>query len=129
MIGGCSIRRRGLTFDGSSDLVVTDMQIENGVSPAIKDFRRKLMANRLGIPIDPTEPSYVALSEASTAFTLINDNLAGGVLGTISPIWDGTTPGVQMATPLPPEQANPDGRELNYAMAVIIAALGAVSGL
>jgi hypothetical protein len=132
MIGGSSMRRRGLTFDGSSDLVVTDTLVENGRSAAIRDFRRNLMANRLGIPIDSTKPSYVALSEAATAFRLVGDALAAGGLGDISPVWDGTVPtapGVTLATPLPPNQANPDGRDLDYATALLINALSAASGV
>jgi hypothetical protein len=40
MIGGCSFRRRGLTFDGGSDLVFTDTLMENGRSAAIRDSSR-----------------------------------------------------------------------------------------
>ena len=129
MIGGCSIRRRGLTFDGSSDLVVTDTLVENGRSAAIRDFRRGVMANRLGITSASTHPSYVALSEAATAFRLVSDAVAAGGLGDISSVWDGITPGLPSATPLPADQANPDGRDLDYATALLVAALGAASGV
>jgi hypothetical protein len=129
MIGGCSFRRRGLTFDGSSDLVFTDTLLENGRSPAIRDFRRGLMANRLGIPADSTQASYVALNEAATAFGVIRDALAGGGLGKISSIWDGTTPGLTPATPLSPDQANPDGRDFDEVTAALISLLGTASGL
>jgi hypothetical protein len=129
MIGGCSFRRRGLTFDGSSDLVFTDTLLENGRSPAIRDFRRGLMANRLGIPFDSTQASYVALNEAATAFGVIRDALAGGGLGKISSIWDGTTPGLTPATPLTPDQANPDGRDFDEVTAALISLLGTASGV
>ena len=129
MIGGCSFRRRGLTFDGSSDLVFTDTLLENGRSPAIRDFRRAMIANRLGIPIDSTQPSFVALSEAHTTFTVIQDALSGGGNGKISTLWDGTTPGITPATPLPADQANPDGRDFDEETAAIVSALAAASGV
>jgi hypothetical protein len=129
MIGGCTFRRRGLTFDGSSDLVFTDTLIENGRSAAIRDLRRAMMANRLGIAANSTEPTYVALSEAETAFVVIRDALAGGGLGDISSIWDGTTPGLTPATPLTADQANPDGRDFDELTASIVSLLGSVSGV
>jgi hypothetical protein len=129
MIGGCSIRRRGLTFDGSSDLAVTDTLIENGRSAAIRDFRRGLMARRLGIPIDSSAPSYVALSDAGPAFRVMKDAITAGGLGNVTPVWDGTAPGVTPATALPADNANPDGRDLDYPTALLIAAFGGASGV
>jgi hypothetical protein len=129
MIGGCTWRRRGLTFDGSSDLVFTDTLLENGRSSAIRDFRRGLMANRLGIPSDSSQASYVALNHASTAFGIIRDALSSGGLGKISAIWDGTTSGLTPATPLSPDQGDPDGRDLDEVTAAIISLLGAASGV
>jgi hypothetical protein len=129
MAGACSFRRRGLTFDGSSDLVFTDTLIENGRSAAIRDFRRGLMAGRLGIPADSSAPSFVALSDAATAFKVVSDAVGAGGLGNITPVWDGTAPGVTLATALPADNANPDGRDLDFATALLIAALGAASGV
>jgi hypothetical protein len=129
MIGGATLRRRGLTFDGSSDLVLTDTLLENGRSTTIRDFRRNLLANRLGIKPDSTQPSFVALNEASTAFNFVRDVVAAGGLGDVSSVWDGTTPGLDPSTPLTVDQANPEGREFDYATAVIIAALGSASGV
>jgi hypothetical protein len=129
MVGGSTFRRRGLTFDGSSDLVFTDTLLENGHSAAIRDFRRGLMANRLGIPANSTESTYVALSDAVTAFGIIRDALAGGGLGKLSSIWDGTTPGLTPATPLTADQANPDGRNFDELTASIVSLLGSVSGV
>ncbi len=129
MIGGATIRRRGLTFDGSSDLVLTDTLLENGRSPSIREFRRNLLANRLGLEPDSTHPSFVALSEAPTAFNFVRNVVAAGGLGDVSPVWDGTTPGLDPATPLTADHANPEGREFDFATAVIIAALGAASGV
>jgi hypothetical protein len=129
MIGGATLRRRGLTFDGSSDLVVTDTLLENGKSAAIRDFRRTMMANRLGVKVDSAQPSFVALSESTTAFRFVSDVVAAGGLGDVSPIWDGVTPGVNPTTPLTQDQANPDGRDLDFPTALLIAAFGAASGV
>jgi hypothetical protein len=129
MIGGCTLRRRGLTFDGSSDLALTDTLIENGRSAAIRDFRRALLANRLGIAADSTQPSFVALSEPQTAYRVVKDALAGGGLGDIAPVWDGSAPGTTLATALPIEQANPEGREFDVAMGILVSALAAAAGV
>jgi hypothetical protein len=129
MVGGCSFRRRGFTFDGSSDLVVTDTLIENGRSAAIRDFRRALLANRLGIAADSTQPSFVALSEPQTAYRVVKDALAGGGLGDIAPVWDGSAPGTTLATALPIEQSNPEGREFDLAMALLVSALATAAGV
>jgi hypothetical protein len=112
----------GLTFDGSSDLVLTDTLIENGRSVAIRDFRRGLLANRLGVQADSSQPSFVALGEASTSFRFVRDVVAAGGLGDVTPVWDGTTPGLDPTTPLSLDQANPEGRDFDLATAVIVAA-------
>lgn len=109
--------------------MITDTLLENGHSQAIRDFRRTLIANRLGISIDSTQPSFVALGEAQTAFTVIQDALAGGGNGKITSIWDGTTPGITPATPLSVDQANPDGRDFDEVTAALVAVLGAASGV
>ncbi len=129
MIGGCTFRRRGLTFDGSSDLAFTDTLIENGRSAAIRDFRRTLIANRLGISADSTQSTYVALADAAAAFGVIQDALNGGGVGKISPVRDGTTPGLTPAMPLTADEANPDGRNFDEATATVVSVLGSASGV
>ena len=96
---------------------------------AIRDDRRALIANRLGITTTTTDPSYVALNRNDTAFRLVKDAAAGAGLGDITGVWDGVTPGLTPATALTADQANPDGRDLDYATAVIISAFGAASGV
>jgi hypothetical protein len=129
LIGGSTFRRRGLTFDGSSDLVLTDTQLENGRSPAIREFRRALLSARLGIPAEQEHPSYVQLYDGQRAFSLIRQTLQGGGLGNIDLWWNGTTPGVTPTPPLPIAQANPDGRSFDDGTALIVAALaGSTSG-
>jgi hypothetical protein len=125
LIGGSTFRRRGLTFDGSSDLVLTDTRLENGRSPAIRDFRRTLLAARLGIPADQEHPSYVQLGDGQRAFQLIRQTLQAGGLGKLDLWWNGQTPGAAAATPLPIGQANPDGRDFDAATADLVAVLAA----
>ncbi|HUP02727.1 MAG TPA: hypothetical protein VMU19_01980 [Bryobacteraceae bacterium] len=127
MIGGATFRRRGLTFDGSTDLVFTDTLLENGRSAAIRDFRRALLANRLGVPIDSTQPTYVALSESRTAFTAVQQALTAG--GKIVSLWDGKTPGLVPTPPQTADESNPDGRELDFATAVALSLLGGPAGI
>jgi hypothetical protein len=98
MVGSSTFRRRGLTFDGGSDLVFTDTDLARGRSPAIAEFRRNLMANRLGIkipgsPSQSRESGYVRLNDGGEAFYLIREILSTGGAGKIEPLWDGTTPG------------------------------------
>ena len=121
LIGGSTFRRRGLTFDGSSDLILTDTQLRNGRSLAIRDFRRTLLAARLGIPADAEHPSYVQLADGRHAFDLIRQTLQAGGLGKIDLWWNGSTPGVTPATPLPIAQSNPDGRDFDAATATLVA--------
>ncbi len=129
LIGGSTFRRRGLAFDGSSDLVLADTQLENGRSPAIRDFRRSLLAARLGIPTDQEHPSYVQLYDGQRSFSLIRQTLKSGGLGNIDLWWNGQTPGVTPTTALPIAQANPDGRDFDAATALLVAALaGSTSG-
>ncbi|MEZ6062520.1 MAG: hypothetical protein R3C19_19430 [Planctomycetaceae bacterium] len=44
LVGSSTFRRRGLTFDGSSDVVFTDTNLRQHVSPDIARFRRDLLA-------------------------------------------------------------------------------------
>jgi hypothetical protein len=123
LIGGSTFRRRGLTFDGSSDLVLTDTQLENGRSPAIRDFRRTLLAGRLGVPADQEHPSYVQLFDGQRSFALIRQMLQGGGLGKIDLWWNGQTPGLTPTAALTIDQANPDGRSFDLLTANVIAAI------
>jgi hypothetical protein len=127
LIGGSTFRRRGLTFDGSSDLVLTDTQLENGRSPAIRNFRRTLLAARLGIPADQEHPSFVQLFDGQRSFALIRQILQGGGLGKIDLWWNGRTPGITPAAALNLDQANPDGRSFDLLTANVVATIAAAS--
>jgi hypothetical protein len=127
LVGGSTFRRRGLTFDGSSDIVFTDAQVVNGKSAPIRDFRRALLAARLGIPADQEHPSFVQLIDGQQSFQLIRQTLQGGGLGHIDRLWNGQTPHVTPTTPLPIAESNPDGRDFDAATAALVAILASAS--
>jgi hypothetical protein len=119
LVGSSTVRRRGLRYDGSTDLVFTDTVYENGSCPSLARFRQVLMANRLGVaPVDGNfpNPGYTRLYDGRTAFDLVREMLAHGGAGTIEPfhrLMDSISP----ADPYPcdPIDAacyNPDGEEV-----------------
>ena len=127
MVGSSSFRRRGLAFDGSSDLVFTDLERKDGVAPSIAAFRKTLMAARLGITGDGFDSRRLMLEDVADVFHLIRDTLWDGGLGRIEPLWNGRTDGVTYAEPtLDSNLVNPDGVEFQTLDASIFAALGSV---
>lgn len=130
MIGSSSFRRRGLTFDGGSDLVFTNMERINGKSPAITNFRKKLLAARLGIIPKETNDfgtmssaSFVRLQDGVEAFYLIRAYLKAGGLGKIARLYNAPKPSVlEDSTPDVDELIdwmNPDGEEFNLGSALL----------
>jgi hypothetical protein len=123
LVGSSSFRRRGLTFDGGSDLVFTDVNLIDGRSPAIARFRRDLMAARLGISASDIgvlgspepHPTFVRLNEGVNAFYAIREMLQAGGLGKIERLWNGRMRGAPPTpTPLPSlEIVNPDGLDFD----------------
>ncbi len=129
-VGACTLRRRGLTLDGSTDVVLTDMDLEDGVCPSLREFRRALVATRLGVsPTTPSafghmpDPTWVRLADGIEAFHAIRERLRAGGLGRIERLWSGETPG----TPLAQALADPDGEEFNLVGALAIAGLAGLS--
>lgn len=51
-VGSTDLSRRGLTFDASLLVGVTDDVVADGVSPDIRAFRTRLIADRIGEPAD-----------------------------------------------------------------------------
>jgi hypothetical protein len=120
MIGACTLRRRGLTLDGSTDVALTDMDLVDGACPSLRDFRRGLIASRLGVA--PTsaslfgpmpDPTFVRLADGVEAFHAIREQLRAGGLGRIERLWTGVTPGATPITPLDQRLADPDGEEFD----------------
>ena len=66
LVGSSTFRRRGLTFDGGTDVVVTDQNLVEGRSPTIAALRRSLQANRLGIAV----PAAVATGLVPPPFVI-----------------------------------------------------------
>jgi len=122
LVGSSTFRRRGLTFDGGSDLVFTDTELVSGRSQAIANFRRQLMATRLSIRTadNAFDPNLIKLNDGIEAFYLIRDMLQAGGLGKIERLWNGRTPGVEPIDPTGVSQglANPEGHEFNLAEAL-----------
>jgi hypothetical protein len=133
LVGSSTFRRRGLTFDGGSDLVFTDTDLVNGRSPAIANFRRQLLAQRLGIRASETnafgtmpDPSFVRLADGAESFRVIREMLIAGGLGKIDRLWNGELPGV---TRIPPtsvsnDVTNPEGQEFDLASALALSVIG-----
>lgn len=120
LVGSSTFRRRGLTFDGSSDLVFTDTNLVEGRSPAIASFRRKLLATRLSIKSSTTnsfgfmpEATYVRLNDCVEAFYVIREMLVAGGLGKIERLWKGITPYTTPVTPASFDIADPEGQEFD----------------
>jgi hypothetical protein len=124
LVGSSSFRRRGLTFDGSSDLVFTDNQRSNGHSPAIKNMRLNLLKQRLGIAAqDNTSSRSLQLQNIQTCFGMIRQQLIAGGLGKIDRLFNGHEAGVPFAEPtIDKELANPDGLEFNSLQATVFTA-------
>ena len=132
MVGSSTFRRRGLTFDGGADLVLSDSNLRGGVSPAIRDFRRQIMAKRLGISGEVTagfaDPDFVRLGDVKEAAFVVRERLRSGGQGKISGLWNGKTPGVPQLDPdsVTMDVANPEGREFDIASALALAGIAAL---
>lgn len=121
LIGSSAMSRRGLTFDGSCDLVFSDLDTINGHSTLIRNFRKTLFAQRAGIDQSATSSTRaVMLDDPALMFKLIRDMLIAGGLGKIEPIWNGRTEGIVFSEPtIDRALANPDGLEFNSLSAAI----------
>jgi len=123
--GTSSLSRRGLTFDGANDVVLTDWQLDRGASSAIRAHRKALMAAHLGVgpgtagvgggaapsPAGVPYADYVRLHQPVSAHEAFADVMAAGGLGKLLPLWAGPDPLAPDAViPHPAEVADPDGR-------------------
>jgi hypothetical protein len=136
LIGSSTLRRRGLTFDGGSDLVFTDQNLVEGRSAVIAGLRRTLQASRLGIGlpapvgsgVPPLAPSsFIRLADGVEAFHEIREVLRGGGLGKIAALTPPDPIGRPPTTPPPAiDVVNPDGE--TYDLAQTLLALAFASG-
>jgi hypothetical protein len=121
LVGASTWRRRGMTFDGGSDVVFTDTNLVNGISPGIQAFRRQLLAARLGIPVPtsatlPVLPDarWVRIADGQDAARVVRDMLRGGGLGRIERYWRGQEPGFTPPPPLDKQYRDPDAEDSDY---------------
>ncbi|MEA5463632.1 hypothetical protein [Leptothoe sp. PORK10 BA2] len=115
LVGTSHFRRRGMTFDGGVDVVSLDRSIHEGYSERIAQFRRELMATKLGIDM-ATAPEnasalWIRLHQLESAFDAIADLLRQGGLGRCTPIWAG--PNDEWGIPAETDSADPDGVNLS----------------
>ncbi len=80
LVGTSSISRRGLTFDGANDVVMTDRALDRGASVSIRNYRKALMASHLGLAIaQPVPPAQlVQPHQPAAAHSVFADVLANG---------------------------------------------------
>ena len=135
LIGSSTFRRRGLTFDGGSDVVLTDLDLVEGRSASIGDFRRRLMAARLGVTTPPAgtvtipDANWIRLRDGVEAFRVIRSMLRAGGLGRIEPLWNGITPGVPpiSTATVTMDLANPEGLEFDLVATLAETTLAALN--
>jgi hypothetical protein len=137
--GTSSWSRRGLTFDGGTDLVLADWQLDRGAGTSIRAHRKALMAAHLGVgpgttgvgggalpsTVGAPTADWVRLHEPVSAHEAFADVLAAGGQGKLLPLWSGpdsSSPGSVIAHL--PNVADPDGRDGASAVVAIAAALG-----
>ena len=140
LVGSSTLRRRGLTFDGSTDLVLTGQDLVEGRSPAIAALRRSLQASRLGIPVPvPVAPgsvpplptsSFVRLSDGVEAFHEIREMLRGGGQGRITRLTPADPVGRPPTTPAPDiNVVDPDSETYDLVQTLITLAFASGAAL
>jgi hypothetical protein len=96
LVGTSHFRRRGMTFDGGTDVVSIDRTLDaRGTSAGIARFRQESIARKLGvtIPAGPAQSSalWTRLAQPESAFAALAELLSSGGQGRCSPIWAGPT--------------------------------------
>lgn len=120
LCGGSAFRRRGFCFDGSTDMVLTDLETKNGAAHSLLEWRRQLLGQRLGIPSGEKSSRALLREDFNAAFAMIRQMLIAGGLGKIERLWNGHTEGVTYTEPtINKELENPDGISFNLMEASI----------
>ena len=131
LTGASTLSRRGLTFDGSTDVAWVGHDLVDGVSASVRAMRRNAMARVLGVGPAPAgsgrtpDPRWVRLADPNGAFSLMRETVANGGEGEIQPLWEGL-PEVELPA-MPATIADPEGRDFDAtigSLAAQIAALG-----
>jgi hypothetical protein len=139
MVGASTLRRRGLSFDGATDLVLTGQDLVEGRSAAIAALRRSIQASRLGITVPaaassgvPPLPSssFVRLADGVEAFHEIREMLRGGGLGRITRLTPADPVGRPPTTPTPdPDVVNPDSETYDLVRTLVTLAFAGGAAL
>lgn len=140
LVGSSTLRRRGLTFDGGTDVVVTDQNLVEGRSPSIAALRRSLQASRLGIAVPTAVPagsvlplpasSFVRLADGVEAFHEIREMLRGGGQGRITRLTPADPAGRPPTTPAPDiDVVNPDSETYDFAQTLLTLAFASGAAL
>jgi hypothetical protein len=139
MTGTSTLTRRGLTFDGANDVVVTDWSLDRGAGASIREHRKALMAAHLGVgpgtagtaggapasDVGAPQADWTRLHQPVSAHEVFADVLAAGGQGKLLPLWSGPDPAAPGVTiPHPAEVADPDGRGGATLVTTIAAAIG-----
>lgn len=129
LVGSSSIRRRGLNFDGSEDVVLIDKTITNGKSTAIKNLRIQLLQEHLNLQNNTglTPGLQVRLNDAHESFYAVKELLDSGGAGLVTNIWEGDRTNINSSAYPADDLADPDSSTFSAGNAALIAALGALS--
>ncbi|MCH7230801.1 hypothetical protein L0U85_08055 [Glycomyces sp. L485] len=127
LVGGSTFSRRGLTFDGSTDLAFVGHDLKDGVSATVRDARRSAMARVLGVgpreagSTATPDPRWTQLAGRCSAFRLMYRTVANGGEGEVQPSW----PGLPESDILAPSKdiVDPEGREFSSLLDGLAAAL------
>jgi hypothetical protein len=111
LVGASHFRRRGMTLDGSLSVASFDAVFRDGYSTDVQQYRRRIMAAKLGVPIPtgrvPGSTDWLRLMRPKAAFSLVSDMLEQGGLGRILPLWAGPADNSVLAATV--DMADPDG--------------------
>lgn len=113
LVGGATLSRRGMTFDGSVDVAFVGHDLRDGVSTTVRAMRRTAMARVLGV--GPTaagstpDPRFVRLADPVGAFGLMKQTLDNGGEGEVQALWPGLPEADLPAMPV--DLADPEGRD------------------
>lgn len=111
MVGTSHLRRRGMTFDGGADIVSVPYGLHNGYGRNLSDFRRALMARKLGLEptlqADRMTDFWARLAEPLSSFRVFHDLLDQDGGGMITPLFMAPTDNAVQTTH--EDVADPDG--------------------
>jgi hypothetical protein len=126
LIGSSSFRRRGLTFDGGSDLVFTDTDLVSGrlrrlpisaanswPQPRCSRFGDECLRHH-------ARRNFIRLNDGVEAFAAIREMLIAGGLGKIERLWNGELPGVTAFHPRA-SRSNHESRRQEFDLATALA--------